>query len=125
MLVTFLLLVAAVIHLLPVVGVVSAARVEALYGVSVDSPDMAVLLRHRAVLFGLLGAALVAAAFVPQLRPPVIGGGLMSMVSFVVLCLHEGTGRTGPLRKVVVADVVAIVATVGAGVLEMSGPTGA
>ena len=64
-------------------------------------------------MFGLLGVALVAAAFQPQLRPSVIGGGLVRRVSFVLLCLHERTGLDSPLRKVVIADLVAIVATVG------------
>ncbi len=115
---TALLLLAGAIHLIPLVGVLSTSRLEAMYGVSIDTPDMAVLLRHRAVLFGLLGAALCGAAVLPAWRPPVIAAGLVSMVSFVVLCGLEGQGRSGPLRKVLIADIVSIVATVGAAVVD-------
>ena len=52
------LLIAGAIHLLPLSGVTGAAALERLYGVAVDSPDLALLLRHRAVLFGLLGGFL-------------------------------------------------------------------
>ena len=49
------LLVAAVIHLLPLVGVVGPTRLSELYGITVSEPNIEILMRHRAVLFGLLG----------------------------------------------------------------------
>ena len=38
------------------------------FGIALDEPNLQILMRHRAVLFGLLGALLVAAAFIPALR---------------------------------------------------------
>ena len=67
-LIAVLLLVAGVIHLLPLVGVLGGERLNALYGIALDEPNLQILMRHRAVLFGLLGALLVAAAFNPALR---------------------------------------------------------
>ena len=52
------------INLYPLVGVLGAKQLESLYGVDVAAPDLALLLRHRAVLFGLLGALLLAATSV-------------------------------------------------------------
>lgn len=121
MLFALLLLVAGVIHLVPLVGVRSAQRLEALYGVDVATPELSLLLRHRAVLFGLVGAALCGAIVLPALRWPAMGGGLVSMVAFLGLCVHEGVGRTGKLRKVVVADVVSIGCTLGAAGLLWAG----
>ena len=47
------LVVAAVIHLLPLVGVLGPARLSSLYGIAVAEPNLELLLRHRAVA-GLL-----------------------------------------------------------------------
>ena len=64
-LVTTLYLVAALINLAPVSGVFGAARLEALYGLPFADPNLLVLMRHRAVLFGIVGVLLAVAAFVP------------------------------------------------------------
>lgn len=65
------LLVVGVIHLLPLAGVVGASRLSALYGIAVAEPNLELLLRHRAVLFGVLGGLCIAAAFQPAgCRPP-------------------------------------------------------
>ena len=101
------LAVVGVIHLLPLAGVLGADRIAALYGVGIDGPDLAILLRHRAVLFGLLGAFLLYAAFVPDLRTVAFAAGFVSVVSFLLLAQAEG-GYNAELRRVVVADLVAL-----------------
>lgn len=40
-----------------VIVAVAPGRIPATYGIAVDGPDVAVLLRHRAILLVLLGAA--------------------------------------------------------------------
>jgi hypothetical protein len=87
--VAVLLLLAGVVNGLPVVGLAGAAALRRLYGVEVADPDLLVLMRHRAVLLGLLGAALVVAAVVPQWRLPAAVAGLVSMVAFVGLAAAE------------------------------------
>ena len=62
-LVTAALLIVGVIHLLPLAGVLGAERLNQLYGIDASEPNLAVLMRHRAVLFGLLGGFFVLAAF--------------------------------------------------------------
>jgi hypothetical protein len=112
-----LFLVAALINLAPVTGVLSADRLQGLYGIPVDGADLEILLRHRAVLFGIVGAFLLVAAFHPPLRPLATGVGLVSMVSYLVIALGIG-GYNAELQRVVVVDLVGIAALVGGAVLS-------
>jgi hypothetical protein len=105
--VSVLLLVAAVIHLLPLAGLFSAENLQRLYGVTAADTDMLILLRHRAVLFGLLGALILLSLFFSQWRGLAIGAGLVSAVSFVLIAkMSAGYGEA--IARVVVADWVAI-----------------
>jgi hypothetical protein len=106
-LVALLLLVAGIIHLLPLAGVLGGERLNALYGLALDEPNLQILMRHRAVLFGLLGALLVAAAFIPGLRTLALLGGLFSVISFLLLSWSAPLYNEA-LRRVVVADWVAL-----------------
>ena len=64
------LIVTGIIHLLPISGVLGAEKLAMLYGTALDDPNLAILMRHRSVLFGLLGTLFVVAAFKPALNPP-------------------------------------------------------
>ena len=101
------LLVVALIHFLPLRGVLGPEHLAALYGVPIDGANLEILMRHRAALFGLLGALLVYAAFKPSLQPMAILAGLISVVSFIVLAWGVG-GYSQPIATVVIADVVAL-----------------
>jgi len=109
------LLIAAVIHLLPVTGVLGVERLTVLYGLAFDDPNLEILMRHRAVLFGLLGLLLLLAAFRRSLQPVAFVAGLVSIVSFVWIA--KATGSYNPeIARVVTADVVALVSLVVGGV---------
>lgn len=103
------------LHLYPAVGVLGAARLEALYGVPVASADLELLLRHRAVTFGLLGALLIAAAWHAPLRGVALIAGLVSMGAFVVLALPLGV-HAPAIARVFWADVVGLLLLVPVGV---------
>ena len=110
-LVSAALIVAAIIHLLPLSGVMGSERLGALYGIRFDEPNLAILMRHRAVLFGLLGVFLLCAAFRPALQPAAFVVGLVSVVSFLCLAWSVG-GYNAQLGRVVTADIVALVCLV-------------
>jgi len=104
-LVTTLFLLVGAIHLWPASGLLGGARLEALYGVAF-ADDALLLMRHRAVAFGLIGALLVVAAFRESLRTLATVAGLVSMLSFVALALPPAAH--GPdLQRVFWADVIA------------------
>jgi len=115
--VTVLLLLAAAVNLLPAIGALSTSRLEGLYGVVVQDPNLAILLRHRAVLFAIVAGLLAVAAFHPPLRALAIAAGLISMLSFVAIA--GLVGEYNPLlRRVVLVDVAASLALVAAGLLD-------
>ena len=103
------LLLAAVIHLLPVAGVLGADRLQALYGVALDDPNLVLLMRHRAVLFGIVGVLLATAAFVPSLRGVALAVGGASAVAFLLLAWMSPP-LNAAVARVVTADVVAVAA---------------
>ena len=106
--VSAMLLVVAVIHLLPLSGVLSTSRLSALYGLPFDDPNLAILMRHRAVLFGLLGAFLALAAFRPPLQAIAFVAGFVSVLSFLYLAWSVG-GYNDQLGRVFTTDIVALV----------------
>lgn len=86
-----------------------ADRLLALYGVPLDDPSLIILMQHRAVLFGLLGAFLIGAAFKPALQPAALIAGLVSVVSFLFIAL-TAEAYNAAILNIVIADVVALVA---------------
>lgn len=108
-LIAALLILAGIIHLLPLAGVLGAERLAALYGLSFQETNLLLLMRSRAMLFGLLGALLVYAALRPALQPIALFGGLVSVLSF--LCLAwSSPGYNAALGRVVIADWLALAA---------------
>jgi hypothetical protein len=78
-------------------------------------------LRHRAVLFGLLGGFLVLAAFRPALQPLALLAGWISVLSFLALAGSVG-GYNAQLTRVFNADLIALVALVIASVIWFKQP---
>jgi uncharacterized BrkB/YihY/UPF0761 family membrane protein len=107
-LISAMLVVVGIIHLLPVSGVLGNDRLAALYGLPFDEPNLAILIRHRAVLFGLLGLFLIYAAFRPQLQTIAFIGGFVSVVSFLWLAWSVGD-YNGQIARVVMVDIVALI----------------
>ena len=106
-LVSAMLVVVAIIHLLPLSGVLGGERLAALYGLPFNDPNLAILMRHRAVLFGLLGLFLLFAAFRPQFQAIAFIAGFVSVVSFLWLAWSVG-GYNAQIARVFTADIVAL-----------------
>ena len=82
---------------------------RSLYGaLPFDEPNLAILMRHRAVLFGLLGLFLVFTAFRPALQTLAFIAGFVSVISYLWLALSVGSYNAF-LARVVIADVVALI----------------
>ena len=118
--ISLLLAVVAVIHLIPLTGALGPQRLQALYGLTFDEPNLQILMQHRAVLFGLLGAFLLWAAFRPALVALALIAGFVSVLSFLGLAL-TAPGHNALIARVVVADWVALACLVVAAALHFRG----
>lgn len=115
------LLVVALIHAMPSIGVAGAGKLEALYGISVGDANLELLLRHRAVLFGLLAAFLAYATFDPSLHRLALIAALVSVVAFLILAWQIGSTNAA-ISKLVLADLVALAALIIAAVVHAFRP---
>ena len=106
-----LFIVGAFVHLPPLIGVLGVPRLEALYGIDVAGPELEILMRHRAVLFGLLGGYQLFAVWRPAHRTVALVAGLVSLAAFLGLAWSVG-GYGSTLARVVLIDIVAIVVCV-------------
>lgn len=103
-----MLLIVAVIHFMPVIGVLGSTRLVALYGIQFDDANLVILMRHRAVLFGLLGAFLSIAAFRPELQLLALIAGFVSVASFMLIAWSVG-GYNSQIARVFLVDVIALI----------------
>lgn len=106
-LVSLSLIIVAIIHLLPLSGVLGSERLSALYGISLDDANLVILMRHRAVLFGLLGCFLLFAAFRPPLQLLAFIAAFASVVSFLWLAWSAGN-YNAEVGRVFAADLIAL-----------------
>lgn len=88
--VAVVLFIVGIVDLLPATLVIAPGRSLELYGVLVESPVLTLLMRHRAVLEGLIGLGLMIAAFRPSLRPTALTAGIVSKLSFALVVLISG-----------------------------------
>lgn len=104
---TLCLVIVGLINFLPVIGVLGAQRLESAYGVALSSNDLVILMRHRALLFGILGGFVLYAAFLPayQWAAMVLAG--ISMLGFALLAWTVG-GYNASLHKVLLVDLAGL-----------------
>ena len=106
-----------IIHLLPLSGVVGAERLSALYGITIDDTNLEILLQHRAVLFGLLGSFLLAAAFIEKYQwAAIIGTGISAAVFILIAMIKAPYSES--IDTVVITDIAVLLVLVIATALK-------
>lgn len=113
-----MLLIVAGIHLIPLSGVVGSERIAALYDIELADQNLQILMRHRAVLFGILGVFFAHAAFRPGIQPIAFIAAFVSIASFFYLVFSIG-GFNEAIGTVIIVDVVAGIALLVAIVLYL------
>lgn len=94
---------AALIHLLPVPGVLGSEWLAKLYAIPVPDPASEFLLRHRAIVFGLMGLALLAALAIRPWRLPFVLFVLASDLAFLLIAAVDWPESTA-LTRVIAFD---------------------
>ncbi|MCS0638373.1 hypothetical protein NX801_22500 [Streptomyces sp. LP05-1] len=116
---TALLVIVGAVNLLPSFVALAPSRITTAYGITVDGADAAdltVLLRHRAVLLGLVGIGLLCAAFIPSLRVPAMVAGAVSMGTFLLFA-YATPGLNSATMRVARIDIAALALLAVAAVL--------
>ena len=101
------LIIVAVINLLPLAGVLSAEKLQRAYTITLSSNDLVILMRHRALLFGVLGGFIFYSAFYPIYQNAAMTMAAISMLGYVVLVYLVG-GYNQSLYKVLLVDFVGL-----------------
>jgi hypothetical protein len=103
-----ILLLVGIINLVPVIVFFDVTKTAKLYGVPVEGESLTILMRHRGVLLGIVGLALISAAFKPEYRILAIGLALISKFAFLFLTF-AGQNYTPEIKQVALIDVGAII----------------
>lgn len=101
------LILVGLIHLSPFLGVFGNETLSALYGIQFDEPNTLLLMRHRAVLFGIVAMLMIYTAFKPALNALGLIVGLLSVVSYLTL-VFSSSNINDELYKVFWIDVAAL-----------------
>ena len=113
-----LLCLVGLINFIPVIGVISLEKVNQLYGLSASDNNLALLLRHRALLFGIVGGVIIYSVFNAQYQNLAMVLAALSMVGFMVLSMLIGDTNE-ELLKVFKADIAGVLLLIAAFVLKL------
>ena len=97
------------IHIAPSIGLFGVKFLTDLYGINASEANLQILMRHRAVLFGILGGFILHSVWQPEWRMIALFMALIGTASFCLLCWQVG-GYNSQLQRVMRIDLVAAVA---------------
>jgi hypothetical protein len=101
------LFVAGLLNLLPAILAFLPEKMSKSYGIELPNANYELLLRHRAVLFGIIGGLMLFSAITKKHYDISTIAGLVSMVSFIILYFLIGENINAELKKVMLIDCVA------------------
>jgi hypothetical protein len=99
-----ILLITGLVHILPFSFLFFTEQLQKSYGVDISDANLQLLLRHRAIFFGLIGVGMILSAIKKSFYGWASAIGLISMLSFVWLFYQIG-GINQQLRSVMLIDV--------------------
>jgi ABC-type microcin C transport system permease subunit YejB len=96
-----------IVNILPTLGAFVPSKMKDAYGIDMPDANFELLLRHRAVLFGIVGGFMLYSAITKNHLALASIIGLMSMVSFLILYVVSAGHINEALTKVMKIDVMA------------------
>ena len=103
------LFMAGLINLLPALLAFLPDKISKSYGIEIPDANYELLLRQRAILFGIIGGLMIYAALVKEYYEISTIAGFVSMTSFIILYVLIGKDIKSELKKVMMIDVVATI----------------
>ena len=103
------LFITGVINILPSLLAFLPNKISESYGIEIPNQNYELLLRHRAVLFGIIGGIMIFSAIRKSNYSMAVCIGIISMVSFVLLLKLTNGDINEELNKVMKIDIVGIV----------------
>jgi hypothetical protein len=111
------LFIVGVINFLPVIGVISAERIAQAYAIELSGNDLIILMRHRALLFGVVGGFILYSVFVPAFQAAAMVMAAVAMIGYLYLVWAVG-GYNDAIQRVATIDLVGIIFLVAAAGLK-------
>ncbi|OYU92913.1 MAG: hypothetical protein CFE21_18515 [Bacteroidetes bacterium B1(2017)] len=103
------LFIAGLINILPAILGFLPEKIAKSYGIEIPNANYELLLRHRAILFGIIGGLLIYSSLAKKHYELSTIAGLVSMVSFIILYFLIGKNINSELKKVMMIDLFATV----------------
>ena len=103
------LFLSGLINLIPSLLAFLPHKISKSYGIDLVNGNYELLLRHRAILFGIIGGIMIYAGIVKKYYKIATTMGLISMISFILLFVLIDKDINSELKKVVVVDIAATV----------------
>jgi ABC-type Na+ efflux pump permease subunit len=101
------LFIAGVINILPSMLAFLPDNISKSYGIEIPNPSHELLLRHRAIMFGIIGGLMIFSAITKKYYEVSTIVGLISMISFIFLYFLIDKGVSAELKKVMLIDSIA------------------
>lgn len=105
---SIILFIVGIINLLPIIVFFDSTKTAKLYGVPIEGESLLILMRHRGILLGLVGSALIFSVFRPEFRTFAIAAALISKLTFIFLTF-TASNYTPEIKQVALIDVGAVV----------------
>lgn len=102
------LFIVGAINLLPSLLAFQPGKFHESYGIDLPSESYELLLRHRAVLLGIIGGIMLYSSLTKKYYPVVFSVGIISMGSYILLYLLIGKGLSPELKKVLIVDIIGL-----------------
>jgi ABC-type Na+ efflux pump permease subunit len=104
-----ILFLAGLINLLPSLLAFLPDKISKSYGIEIPNANYELLLRHRAILFGIIGGLMIYSAIAKKYYEVSTTIGLISMVSFILLFFFIDKEINSELKKVMIIDIIATI----------------
>ena len=102
------LFITGIINFIPSLIAFLPERIKDSYGIQIPDANFELLLRHRAVLFGIIGGLMIYSALSKKYYELSTLIGLVSMISFLLLFFISSSQINDALTKVMKIDAAAI-----------------